>query len=137
MNGQWSAAAAGHVEAHESVSEAASREVREELGIVVEAHDLVPLTTMHRTQGTSRALDQRVDFFFTCESWAGNPKIVERDKSAGLEWFKLDDLPETLVPHERYVLERLKTGLAPIVNFGFTNLKTREQFQDDQHRLPT
>jgi 8-oxo-dGTP diphosphatase len=50
----------------------------------------------------------------------GDPKIVEPDSSAGLKWFALDDLPEPVVPHERYDLERLKTVLPPIVSFGFS-----------------
>ncbi len=119
MDGHWSVAAAGHVEAGESVAEAACREAREELGVIVDRRELVPVTTMHRTHEPALAVDQRVDFFFSCESWAGDPRIVEPDKSAGLEWFELDGLPEILVPHERYVLERLRTGLAPIVSFGF------------------
>jgi len=43
---------------------------------------------------------------------------MEPDKSAGLGWFNLDELPGALVPHERYVLENLGTGLPPIVTFG-------------------
>lgn len=120
MDGHWSASAAGHVEAQESVAEAACREALEELGVSLDAENLVSLTTMHRTQGASLAVDQRVDFFFSCDSWSGDPKIVEPDSSAGLKWFALDDLPEPVVPHERYVLERLKTGLPPIISFGFS-----------------
>lgn len=106
MDGHWSTAAAGHVEAHESVVEAASREAREELGVVIAAEVLVAVTTLHRSQRASAAMDGRVDFFFTCDSWLGEPQIMEPGKSAGLEWFSLDDLPEALVPHERYVLDR-------------------------------
>jgi hypothetical protein len=43
---------------------------------------------------------------------------MEPDKSAGLAWFDLDDLPGALVPHERYVLEKLRTGLQSMVTFG-------------------
>lgn len=125
MDGHWSTAAAGHVETHETVHEAASREAREELGIVIAAKDLIALTTLHRVQGTVAAVDHRVDFFFTCDSWAGNPTIMEPGKSAGLEWFDLDELPEALVPYERHVLENLRTGLPAIISFGLSNLMTR------------
>lgn len=126
LDGHWSSAAAGHVEARESVGDAACREAREELGVVIAADDLRALTTMHRPQQSSPAEGGRVDFFFTCESWAGEPKIMEPGKSVALEWFDLDDLPAPVVPHERYVLENLRTGLAPIVAFGFPNPTTGE-----------
>lgn len=117
MDGHWATAAAGHVEAGETAVEAALRETREELGIGIAAEDLVPLTTMHRTQAQSPAANKRIDHFFSCDSWSGNPHIMEPDKNAALAWFTLDDLPEALVLHERYVLERLRSGLPAEVSF--------------------
>lgn len=116
MDGHWATAAAGHVEAGESAQTAALREAQEELGVWIAAEDLVPLTAMHRFQPGGTALAQRVDFFFSTEHWSGEPRIMEPDKAAELQWFALDKLPAPLVPHERYVLERLATGLAPIIN---------------------
>ena len=117
-DGYWAAGAAGHVEADESVLEAASRETLEELGVVVQSADLVPLTAMHRTT-TRREIDQRVDFFFECRAWAGEPALQE-DKAADLGWFPIASLPADVVPHELFVLERLRDGaLPPVVTFGF------------------
>ena len=48
-DGHWACAAAGHVEAGESVVQAAVREAREEVGVRIDPADLVPLCTMHRT----------------------------------------------------------------------------------------
>lgn len=118
MDGHWATAAAGHVEPGELASEAACREALEELGVTITTSDLLPLTTMQRYQDTSTTAG-RVDFFFVCKQWSGSPQVMEADKSAGLEWFDLAELPEVLVPHERYVLERLESGLSPIVSFGF------------------
>jgi 8-oxo-dGTP diphosphatase len=121
MDGHWACAAAGHVEQDESVFEAAVREAREELGIAVITHDLVPLCAMHRTHGNHRAIDERVDFFFECRNWAGDPLVVETDKAADLRWWHLTELPATVVPHERTVLDTLLTGgPAPVVTFGFS-----------------
>lgn len=64
-------------------------------------------------------MDERVDFFFACSVWRGEPQMMEPDKVADLKWFPLDGLPSGMVPHERYVVERLLTGLAPITTFGF------------------
>lgn len=120
MDGYWASAAAGHVEAGESVVAAALREVSEELGIALEPAAVVPLCAMHRTAGNGRAIDERVDFFFTCRSWTGTPSLQEADKAADLRWFALDALPEPVVPHEKFVLERLLAGgVAPVVAYGF------------------
>ena len=119
MDGHWATAAAGHVEAGESAQAAAIREAREELGVRIAIEDLVPLTVMHRAQVNGPAVAQRVDFFFSCEKWVGEPRIREPDKAADLQWFALDELPALVVPHERFVLERLTAGLPPIVSFGF------------------
>ncbi|MDM7989108.1 NUDIX domain-containing protein [Arthrobacter sp. zg-Y877] len=121
MDGYWATAAAGHVEPGESVVEAAVREAREELGITVAPADVVPLTSMHRTNGGGNPVDERVDFFFLCSAWQGEPRIMEPGKAARLEWFPLDELPADVVPHERYVFDRLRDGMPPILTFGFAD----------------
>jgi 8-oxo-dGTP diphosphatase len=120
MDGHWATAAAGHVEAGESVLDAARREATEELGITIAAADLVPLTAMHRTQRNGKAIDERVDFFFECRRWIGDPQLLEPHKAAKLEWFDLAGLPEPVVPHERWVFEHLRRGDLPaVLTFGF------------------
>ncbi len=120
MDGYWAMAAAGHVEADESVFDAVVREAREELGVAIEPDDLTPLCAMHRTGSSPRPIDQRVDFFFECCSWSGEPRLMETDKAAELGWFALDALPEPVVPHEKVVLDGLAAGdLSPVLTFGF------------------
>jgi len=119
MDGFWATAAAGHVEADESVLESACREAAEELDIIVHPDDLVPLCGMHRTAGNHDPIDERVDFFFQTETWRGEPRLVEEDKAAELRWFDLDALPHPVVPHELFVFSRLRSGMPPVVTFGF------------------
>jgi 8-oxo-dGTP pyrophosphatase MutT (NUDIX family) len=114
-DGHW-AAAAGHVEREETAYDAARREAREETG--VEVGSLTFVTSMQRT-AHGDPIDERIDFFFTCRTWTGEPRIVEPSKCAALAWFPLDSLPEPVVPHERFVLERLGTGLDSYTTFGF------------------
>ncbi|HNP16081.1 MAG TPA: DNA mismatch repair protein MutT, partial [Terrimesophilobacter sp.] len=78
------------------------------------------LTAMHRTASGHAPVDERVDFFFECRSWNGEPRLLETQKAADLGWFSLDALPHPVVPHEHLVLERLHAGtLDPIVTYGF------------------
>ncbi|MEJ7630466.1 MAG: NUDIX domain-containing protein [Nocardioidaceae bacterium] len=119
-DGFWATAAAGHVEQDETVYAAAVREALEELDVTIAVKDVVPLCGMHRTHGNHDPIDERADFFFECRRWSGEPHIMEPVKNAELSWFALDALPDPVVPHELYVLERLRSGNLPsIVTFGF------------------
>ncbi len=126
MDGHWAAAAAGHVEDGESAFDAACREAREELGIVIEPSELTPLTAMHRTHGNHKPVDERVDFFFECWNWVGEARLVEAEKATDLGWFSLNALPHPVVPHEEFVLKGLlAANLPPVVLFGFEKSSLR------------
>ena len=118
MDGHWAAAAAGHVERGETAYDAAHREALEEIDVA--DLDLEFVTAMQRTGG-GEPIDERIDFFFTARAWSGEPRIVEPEKCAGLRWYPLVSLPDPVVPHERSVLEGLRTGaVPPYSTFGFT-----------------
>lgn len=117
MDDHWAAAAAGHVEKGETAYDAAHREALEELGVT--DVDLTFVTAMQRTQG-GEPIDERIDFFFTARSWTGEPRIVETEKAVELRWCALDALPDPVVPHERAVLDGLRTGTTTAYStFGF------------------
>ncbi len=117
MDDHWAAAAAGHVEKGETAYDAARREALEEIGVADVALEFV--TSMQRTRG-GEPIDERIDFFFTARSWSGTPRIVEPDKSAGLEWYPLTALPDPVVPHELQVLKGIIEGELPAyTTFGF------------------
>lgn len=120
-DGYWAHAAAGHVEHGESVHAAACREAAEEIGVTIDPTDLVPATAMHRTHANGEPIDERVDFFFTCTRWTGEPAVCEPRKNGGLCWSRLDGLPDPVVPHELFVLEHLRAGTLPaITTYGFS-----------------
>src|SRR4051794_7734183 len=116
MDAHWAAAAAGHVERGETAYDAARREAHEEIDVRDLALEFV--TSMQRTRHAD-PIDERIDFFFTARSWTGEPRIVEPVKAAALEWFPLDRLPDPVVPHELFVLDRVGTGLESYTTFGF------------------
>jgi 8-oxo-dGTP diphosphatase len=115
MDRHWAFSAAGHVEPGEDAVSAAVREAAEEIGVVVDRADLVPLCAVHRTAPPHERGDERVDFFFECRRWTGEPDRREPERAAGLRWFDLAALPEPVVPHERVVLEGLRAGALPAV----------------------
>ena len=117
MDGHWAAAAAGHVERGETAYDAARREAAEELGVT--DVDLEFAFTMQRTQ-LAEAIDERVDWFFTARTWAGEPRVVEPEKAAEIRWCPLDRLPEPMVPHEAHALAHLFTDAA-YLTFGWTS----------------
>lgn len=104
MDDHWAAAAAGHVEKGETAYDAAHREALEELGIT--GLDLRFELSMQRTR-SGEPIDERIDFFFSCRQWSGEPAVLEPDKSGGLLWAPLDDLPDPVVPHELEALRAL------------------------------
>ena len=117
MDDHWAAAAAGHVERGETAYDAARREAVEEIDVHV--LDLTFLTVMQRT-AHGDPIDERIDFFFSARSWRGEPRIVEPAKCADLGWFRLDALPDPVVPHEHTALRGLRDGdLAAYTWVGF------------------
>ncbi len=120
MDRHWACGAAGHVEAGESLFQAAVREAREELGVQIDADALVPLVVVHRRHEDDDPVNQRIDVFFACDTWVGEPAIQEPDKSSELGWFDVTELPDPVVPHEGRVLRALATGDLPLVaTYGF------------------
>lgn len=102
---------AGHVEKGETFTLCVAREVREEVGVNLKAENLKVIHIMHRDsradfpQGVAEDINERVDVFFACEIWEGEPKIMETDKCDDLSWFDLNKLPENIIPYIKYALE--------------------------------
>lgn len=118
MDEHW-ALVAGHLEDAESVEAGAVREVLEEVGVEIDAGSLEPLCGMHR-RNSERPIDQRVDYFFACRRWRGEPRLMETDKAADLAWFALSQLPDPVVPHELRVLRAFSHGrVPPVLSHGF------------------
>ncbi len=112
LDGHW-AVLAGHLEPDETIHAAAVREAAEESGVVVAEEDLEPLTMLHRFWPGGPQIEQRCDVFFRARRWSGEPAILEPDRCADMRWFRLDALPDPMVPHEAAVLSYLASGTVP------------------------
>jgi 8-oxo-dGTP diphosphatase len=97
---------AGHVDAGETVTEAAVREAHEEIGLSLRPQDARVVHVMNR-----KSDDERVDFFLLVEGWAGEVVNKEPDKCDDLRWFALSSLPGNLIPYVREGLENWQRGL--------------------------
>lgn len=73
---------AGHVEEGESVVGGMVREAREELGIDVDPADLTFVHVCDRKASDGH----RLDFFFRCTRWQGEPVIMEPHKATEMRW---------------------------------------------------
>jgi len=105
MDGMFSVAAGG-LEADETIRNAASREVREELGVSVYPLDLVHSHTLHARTSTGDWFGH----FFIARVWDGEPHIGEPHKHDSCGWRPLDDLPLSTVPYVRQALANIVDG---------------------------
>jgi ADP-ribose pyrophosphatase YjhB (NUDIX family) len=97
---------AGHVEAGESVIDAAIREAREEVGVHLARQDLRVAHVMHR-----KAEEERIDFFLVVKRWTGPITNQEPHKCDDLAWFPPSALPANVIPYVRQSLANHRAGL--------------------------
>lgn len=89
---------AGHLDAHETVTDAALRELFEEAGVTANKEDLEFVNTIHRKSNY-----YYIDLFFLVKKWSGTPTLHEPEKSDDIQWFPLNKLPKN-------ILEQVKRG---------------------------
>jgi mutator protein MutT len=110
----------GHVDAGESFTEAAVRELAEETGLTVAESDL---TVQHINQNY---LDSPyVNIVFVAQKWSGTPQLLEPAKCNDQQFFAVDALPEKCTLAVRYVERDGWTGgphLSKITADGFRQL---------------
>ncbi|MFN2119156.1 MAG: NUDIX hydrolase [Anaerolineales bacterium] len=96
---------AGHLDGGETVIAAALREAHEEVGLQLDAEQVLFCGVMHRIED-----DERVDFFVRVRSWSGEPFNNEPEKCDDLRWVRRDSLPSNTVPYVRQALQNFERG---------------------------
>lgn len=96
----------GHVEKNEKIGDAMVREAGEEIGIVLRSEDLAVNHVMKRKSNAPY-----IDFFLTATKWEGEPTLTETDKSDDMQWFPIDNLPETTLPYVRQALDFIQNNV--------------------------
>lgn len=92
---------AGHVDGDEVYFDAMIREAKEEIGVDIKRDQLRPVQVMHRKKD-----DERIDYFFVANEWAGEIKNMEPHKCDELTWFDIHNLPDNTIPYIRYAIEK-------------------------------
>lgn len=97
---------AGHLNGGEEVRAAARREAMEEVGVDLAPAELEVVGVMHRLSD-----DERIDFFLATSSWRGEIRNREPHKCDRLAWYRLDALPDNVIPYVRRALENYRRGV--------------------------
>jgi 8-oxo-dGTP diphosphatase len=97
---------AGHLDGNETVRDAAVREAQEEIGVQIEAGEILFSSVMHRNED-----DERVDFFVHVRRWQGEPVNAETDKCDELRWTDVNDLPGNIIPYVKRAIQNHRRGI--------------------------
>ena len=97
---------AGHVDAGETVTQAAIREANEEVGVTLEPADLQIVHVMHR-----KSEDERIDFFIAVRHWVGEVINKEPQKCDDLSWVAIDSLPRNTIPYVKRSIENYQANV--------------------------
>lgn len=97
---------AGHVDAGETVINAAIREANEEVGVTLTPQDIEVVHVMNR-----KSEDERIDFFMAVKHWTGEITNKEPHKCDELSWFPMASLPDNIIPYVRSALESYQNGI--------------------------
>lgn len=97
----------GKLDAGESLLHAAAREAEEEVGVLVNPHDLRHVQTLH-VNGSGP--EPRLGIFFEARNWIGEPVNREPDKCAAVRWFALDALPGNIIDYPAAGIHAYRTG---------------------------
>jgi ADP-ribose pyrophosphatase YjhB (NUDIX family) len=99
----------GHIDEGESAIDACIREAKEEVGIVIDRNSISLAHVLHRRNKENSKVF--VDFILLCTSWDGEPINNEPHKCDDVRWFKLDSLPDNMIPFVRVAIENYQRGV--------------------------
>jgi 8-oxo-dGTP diphosphatase len=88
-DGAWNLPS-GKLEEGETISQAATREAGEEIGVRIRAEALRFVHLLHYRNSAGEA---RIGVFFQALAWDGEPRNAEPHKCAQVQWWPVDRLP--------------------------------------------
>lgn len=97
---------AGHLNGNETIKEAMIMEALEEANITIDDKHLKIVGVMHRKDG-----DESIDYYLYTNKFSGNVRIMEPNKYDDLAFYKLDNLPDNIIPYIKTVLYNYKNNI--------------------------
>lgn len=110
---------AGAHDGGEPLASAAARELREEIGVVVEPASLRLVHLMHCRSGDTDT--EWLGAFFRADRWSGEPRLMESDKHDHLGWYDVDHLPDDVIPYTAQGIRCAVAGV-PYSDFGWADV---------------
>ena len=105
---------AGHLDGGETAKHCIIREAKEEANITLLPQNVKVAHVMHRF-ATDR---EYIDIYLTASKWEGKIKNLESKKCDDLNWFKLGELPNNIIPEVKLALTNIKKKI-PYGEFGW------------------
>jgi 8-oxo-dGTP diphosphatase len=94
---------AWRLDSWETLTEWLIREAKEETWIEIKKESLSRPLIMN----IKNDLWERLYFYAICREWVWKEMNMEPEKCEELKWFKLEELPENMIPHIRFALENI------------------------------
>lgn len=82
------------------------REGLEEANITIDDKHLKIVGVMHRKDG-----DESIDYYLYTNKFSGNIRIMEPNKCDDLAFYKLDNLPDNIIPYIKTALYNYKNNI--------------------------
>lgn len=108
-DGLWDFSCSGKVEDGETMTVAAVRETKEELGVCVNAESLNFAVLIHKCDKPCNLIYYNA--YFICRDFDGQPRICEKEKCAELKWFDIDNLPDDLIDDRKKAVQAYLSGV--------------------------
>ena len=100
----------GHIDGHETLRQAAVREVKEEVGVDVDLNDLEFVQMVNRLSSSDDGYYEYTEAYFKTTKWRGEPFMPEGELGEDMDWFNLDQLPEKTLPYVQDAIKSILNG---------------------------
>jgi len=98
----------GHHDGDETIETGMARELKEEVGLIVDPADIELVGVGHNK--TPQDLLEAFNFMFVIKKWQGEPQNMEPENADGIMWLDLADLPNPYVQWQIEMAREVKLG---------------------------